>query len=131
MLAQDMQPASIVEDAGFQSLVHLLDSRYLLPSRRTLTRQLPELYSKRVCEIKQELSSIPRVALTSDISISTTTQSYLTLTCHFITTSWEMKSLVLETFDFCNDHTADNIAEALQRVAGSWGISSKVITVVT
>ena len=94
-------------------------------------RQLPELYSKRVSEIKQQLSSIPFVALTSDIWTSTTTQSYLTLTCHFITPSWGMKSLVLETFDFCNDHTADNIAEALQKVAGSWGISSKVITVVT
>ena len=131
MLAQDMQPASIVEDAGFQSLVQLLDSRYLLPSRRTLMRQLPELHSKRVCEIKQELSSTPCEALTNDIWTSTTTQSYLTLTYHFITSSWEMKSLVLETFDFCNNHTADNIAEALQRDAGSWGISSNVITVVT
>ena len=89
MLAQDMQPASIVEDAGFQSLAHLLDSRYLLASRRTLTRQLPS--SKRVCEIKQELSSTPCEALTSDIWTSTTTQSYLTLTYHFITASWEMK----------------------------------------
>ena len=36
MLAQYMQHASIVEDAWFQFLVLLLNSRYLLPSRRTL-----------------------------------------------------------------------------------------------
>ena len=122
-----MQPASIVEDMGFQSLLHFMESRYQLPSRRTLMRMLPDMYSKRVKEIKQELAQISHVALTSDIWTSRTTQSYLTLTCHFLTSSWELKTLVLETFELNNDHTADNIAEALQRVAESWGISNKVV----
>ena len=90
-------------------------------------RMLPDMYSKRVKEIKQELAQISHVALTSDIWTSRTTQSYLTLTCHFLTSSWELKTLVLETFELNNDHTADNIAEALQRVAESWGISNKVV----
>ena len=82
-------------------------------------------------EIKQELASIPHVALTSDIWTSRSTQSYITLTCHFLTSSWELKSLVLETFDFGSDHTAENIAESFQRVAESWGISGKVAAMVT
>ena len=94
-------------------------------------RKLPNMYSKRVKEIKQELAQISHVALTSDIWTSRTTQSYLTLTCHFLTSSWELKTLVLGTFELNNDHTADNIAEALQRVAGSWGISNKVVAMVT
>ena len=94
-------------------------------------RKLPNMYSKRVKEIKQELAQISHVALTSDIWTSRTTQSYLTLTCHFLTSSWELKTLVLETFELNNDHTADNIAEALQRVAGSWGISNKIVAMVT
>lgn len=33
MIATDFQPYSIVDDAGFQHLVHTLDERYILPSR--------------------------------------------------------------------------------------------------
>ena len=44
MIAMDMQPASVVEDAGFKRLVTLLDSRYEIPSRRTILRMLPEKY---------------------------------------------------------------------------------------
>ena len=45
MIVKDMQPTSIVEDAGFKKLVAALDPRFALPSRRTLTRSLlPEYY---------------------------------------------------------------------------------------
>jgi len=118
MIATDMQPASIVEDVGFQRLVHLLDLRYQLPSRRTLMRKLPDMYSKRGKAIKQELAQISHVLpLTSDIWTSRTTQSYLSLTCHVLTSSWELKTLVLKTSEFSNEHTANEITEAPQRVA--------------
>ena len=89
MIVTDMQPASIGGlDMGFQFLVHLLDPRYQLPSRRTLMRMLPDMYFKRVKEIKQELAQISHVLpLASDIWTSRTTQSYLSLTCHFLTSS--------------------------------------------
>jgi len=37
MLSKDFQPFSIVEDVGFKNFIKLLDPRYDLPSRRTLT----------------------------------------------------------------------------------------------
>lgn len=96
MIATNMQPAS---------LVRLLESRYQLPSRRHIMRSLlPEMYSTRAEEIKQELLQISHVALTSDLWTSRKTESYPTTTCHFITFSWELKSLVLETFAFKKDH---------------------------
>ena len=111
-----MQPATIVEDTGFQLLVHLLDSRYQLPSRRHIMRSLlPDMYTTRAGEIKRELLQISHVALTSDLWTSRTTESYLTITCHFVTSTWELKSLVLETFGFKKDRTTENIAASFQK----------------
>ena len=126
-----MQPATIVEDTGFQLLVHLLDSRYQLPSRRHIMRSLlPDMYTTRAKEIKRELLQISHVALTSDLWTSQTTESYLTFTCHFVTSTWELKSLVLETFGFKKDHTTENIAASFQKMAQEWGISQKVVVMV-
>ena len=132
MIARDMQPATIVEETGFQSLVRLLDSRYQLPSRRHIMRSLlPDMYTTRAKEIKRELLQISHVALTSDLWTSRTTKSYLTITCYFVTSTWELKSLVLETFGFKNDHTAENIAASFQKIAEEWGISREVVAMVT
>ena len=132
MIARDMQPATIVEETGFQSLVRLLDSRYQLPSRRHIMRSLlPDMYTTRAREIKRELLQISHVALTSDLWTSRTKESYLTITCHFVTSTWELKSLVLETFGFEKDHTAENIAASFQKTAEEWGISRKVVAMVT
>lgn len=46
MIINDLQPASIVEDKGFVSLINVLDPRYALPSRRTISRSLlPRRYA--------------------------------------------------------------------------------------
>ena len=71
------------------------------------------------------------VALTSDLWTSRATESFLTITCHYLTSSWVLKSLVLETFAFKSSHTAENIAASFLRVATSWEISEKVVAMVT
>lgn len=48
MIVTDMQPVSVVEDKGFQSLLHVLDPRYQLPSRKSTMRMLPDAYNKQV-----------------------------------------------------------------------------------
>ena len=131
MIVTDMQPVSVVEDKGFQSLLHVLDPRYKLPSRKSTMRMLPDAYNKQVEEIKKEISQVSHVALTSDLWTSRTTESYITITCHFLTATWELKSLVLETLKFDLSHTAEHIADALLKVAENWDISSKVVAIVT
>ncbi len=131
MVATDMQPSSIVDDKGFGKFVRLLDSRYQLPSRRTLMRRLPGKYDEVKIRVKNQLNSSSHVCLTTDIWTSRTTQGYLTVTCHFINTSWKMQSFVLETFNLCASHTAENIAATLKRVADEWNITEKIVALVT
>ena len=53
------------------------------------------------------------------------------LLCYFLTSNWTLKTAVLETFEFNESHTADNIVKELKRVANNWGIAEKVVCAVT
>ena len=131
MVALDMQPPSIVDDLGFQSLVQLLDPRYILPSKKHIAKDLiPAMYTKVVEEMKEELAQISHVALSSEVWASKTTDRYMTVTCHFLTSSWELKSLVLETFGFKSSPSTE-IAASFKRVAEAWEISKKIVAMVT
>uniref|UniRef100_A0A1X7VHD4 BED-type domain-containing protein n=2 Tax=Amphimedon queenslandica TaxID=400682 RepID=A0A1X7VHD4_AMPQE len=130
-LCKDMQPTSVVEDAGFKKLVTVLDNRYQIPSRRTITREiLPKKYESTKAKI-EEMNAATSVAHTTDIWTSCQTKSYCCVTTHLINGDWELKSYLLETFHFCLDHTAANISMELQRVVESWNIQDKIVCVVT
>ena len=129
MVARDMQPSTIVEDKGFNKFVHLLDPKYQLPSRRSLMRKMPAKYDVVRQEVKDELNHASAVCLTTDIWTSRISQSYMTVTCHFIDNSWQLKSYVLETFHLKTQQK--NIASELIRIANEWSISEKVVALVT
>jgi len=40
MIAQDLQPLSVVEDSGFREFIKALDPRYTLPSRSQIRNKL-------------------------------------------------------------------------------------------
>ncbi|KAK3887901.1 hypothetical protein Pcinc_008051 [Petrolisthes cinctipes] len=132
MITTDLQPMSIVEDRGFRKFVHGLDPRYILPSRRDLTRKhIPNKYHEVVQQVKNELREIPHISLTTDIWTSRQTRGFLTVTAHYICANWNMKSAVLETARIKKDHTAENIAEELTRILKQWDILDKVYCIVT
>lgn len=132
MIVQDLQPFSVVEDKGFQALVKCLDSRYELPSRRELARtHLPKIYDTEITRVKQELENTNSVAITTDIWTSRNTKGFITVTAHYISSSWELKSVVLETVRMIKAHTAINIAEELTTICNNWNMLDKVCCVIT
>lgn len=71
------------------------------------------------------------IALTTDIWTSVATQSYITVTAHFISSNWELKTCLLQTANFPENHTADNIFEKLQEILSNFHVScNKVVSVV-
>ena len=78
MIVTDLQPLSIVEDAGFKKLLETVDSRYQLPSRSTITR-LPELYTDIKAKLQKQLDTTAHIALTTDIW---TSANEVILLCH-------------------------------------------------
>ena len=109
----------------------LFSSKYELPKRKKTASLLTKLYSKKYDELVRDLAKIDHVALTSDIWTSRAVQIFQTITCHYITPSWEMKSVVLETVEMAESHTAENIASALQKGVERFGTKEKIVAIAT
>ncbi|KAA0719764.1 hypothetical protein E1301_Tti022229 [Triplophysa tibetana] len=131
MIACDFQPFSIVEDKGFKEYSHLLDPSYSLPSRKTLSKTvMPRLYDKLRGNLMEKIKSASAVCLTTDCWTSLTTESYMTVTCHFIE-DFQMTSYLLDCFVLTERHTAAHLASELARVTNEWGVGDKIVACVT
>lgn len=127
MIAKDFQPYSIVKDKGFRNLLNLLEPRYKIPSRKLFAyTAVPELYN----EVRKFVSdhydlTRAKLALTIDLWSSTNSESYLSLTAHFLTAHLQKVNLALETFPYKGDHTGERIASHLKEALSSWGVNVK------
>ena len=132
MIVKDMQPSSIVEDSGFNEFVFALDPRYKLPSRCTVMRSLlTQCYETTKGSIMKELQEIESVAITTDFWNSRNTESYITVSYHFLVHLWGLKSYILLTYQVKMSHTAENISSELKAITGKWGITAKITCKVT
>ena len=93
-------------------------------------RRLPTKYDEIKQRVMKVLTQVKHLSLTTDIWTSRATESFLTVTIHFIH-SWKLKSLVLATVKFSTEHTGEHIADELQRITDHWEITHKVVGVVT
>ena len=132
MIVKDMQPFSIVEDEGFREFLAALDPSFSLPSRTTLTKELlPDMYNTTVIRLKEALKTAEAIALTTDGWTSMTTESYIAVTAHYITSDFKMNSCLLECFKYGERHTAENLSTELQRCINEWGLEGRIQAVVT
>ena len=96
-IVKDLRPFSVVQNSGFQNLLHVLEPRYTIPSRQHFSyKALPELYEKKKTELKSNLAEAVAVALTTDGWTSRATESYVTITCNYIDKEWKLRSNVLQ-----------------------------------
>ncbi|KAJ8339584.1 hypothetical protein SKAU_G00363700 [Synaphobranchus kaupii] len=122
-------PINTVDGEGFRELINFLEPGYRIPSRGTITSRLEARYTERKGELKAQLASV-NVALTTDCWTALTTESYITITCHYIAEDWQVKSAVLLTEIMSVRHTADNLAHKLNEAVESWGLAGRVIACV-
>ena len=113
-LIENLLPFSTVSNLAFISLMKNLDPKFKVPCRRTYSDVvIPKIYA----DIKQRVVNLLKpteyVACTTDGWTSIATESYITLTCHFINLEWEMKSICLQTRYHLENHTAVNFKKML------------------
>ena len=77
-----------------------------------------ETYSK----IRADIQKCPDMAITYDGWTSANTDSYNTVTGHFFTTDWKLKSVVLETKMIEGRHNGENIASSLRATKQVWNL---------
>lgn len=105
MISKDMQPVSIVEDRGFQALMNAADPLFVIPSRRTVMRDLlPQMYATVAVDVKKNLQLANEIALTTDLWTSRANHGYIGVTAHFVKDG-TMMTYTLATQHFKDDHT--------------------------
>ncbi|KAI2666742.1 E3 SUMO-protein ligase ZBED1 [Labeo rohita] len=94
-----------------------------MPSRKYFRQvELPSLYMSCLSEVENELRDVAHFATNTDLWTSRSTQPYMSLTIHFITSNWTLCSRCLQTSYFPGDHTGDLIAQGLRESLQSWGL---------
>ena len=124
-----MQPISVVQGTGSQYMLKRLEPQYRVPHRKTfMERVLPDLYVK----VKEMVTPITAAAdcyaITTDCWTSRANEAYIGVTFHTITVEWQLQHFVLENEELSEQHTAENIAEALESVLQRWNFDSSKLS---
>ncbi|XP_067624170.1 E3 SUMO-protein ligase ZBED1-like isoform X5 [Eurosta solidaginis] len=79
LIGVDLQPFSIVNHEGFRSYTKILDPRYVLPSKTTLKNvHIQNMYEQCRSKLRDLLSAVEYLAITTDCWTSAATESYIT-----------------------------------------------------
>ena len=109
--------------------------RYQLPSRNYFNRvAIPAMVNEVKGEIDQQIQKkeLSHFSVTTDLWTSTAGDPYFTYTCHYIDSQWEKQSFCLQTHYIPQDHTGENIKEALLATLIQWNLDqSKQVGITT
>ncbi|CAG8833149.1 5766_t:CDS:2, partial [Cetraspora pellucida] len=88
--------------------------------------------SKKKDEVKLTLNQVSgKVAFTSDLWTASNGISFLSLTIHYVDTSWKLKCFLLDIIPMKEQHTGINIANALMDILDENCISEKTLALTT
>lgn len=138
-ITSDGRPLSTVDSIPFRSMLAAFDSRYKLPSRRTISdTYLSKSYSDTRSCIQQLITSaissgqgVPMLSFTTDLWTSSIQEPYISLTVHYVDAAFVMKAHTLETQYIPDRHTGVNLALTMKDLMESWGIGANDMRVIT
>jgi len=91
MICKDLQPYTVVEDAGFRAVMQAAEPRYVMPSRKTFRDDIvPNIHKTALAMVKRDASSAISLAVTTDAWTSRSNQSFISYTAHFLTPDFTM-----------------------------------------
>ena len=86
---------NLVENEDFLVLINAVsDCQYIPLGRTKLTGQVDMLYKQMIDSLMQDMKR-NSISITCDAAVLQNSESYLAVTAHYITESWEMKDIVL------------------------------------
>ncbi|KAM7411853.1 hypothetical protein PAMA_021703 [Pampus argenteus] len=133
MIVQDLQPVSIVENHGFRELLQLLEPRYTPEPQQYIQSQLLPAYAYQAqLATRQALASAHALSLSLDLwrGLSGATSGYLGITCHFLTSDWQMRSALLACLPLSGDSSGNRVLSDFDEVCHSHGVSGRAFRVV-
>ena len=125
-IGKDMLPVHTVEKEGFANLLKQFDPQYELPSRKYFSKTaIPKLYESTRESVLHNIKNLKSYSATTDMWSSVNHDPYMSYTIHYITEEWELQSIALGTLYFPEDHTGENLSDAIKETLQSWNLDSK------
>ena len=121
----------MVEDEGFQELIEFLAPEFQVPSRKTITKVIAELYEEKKQETKDILSKVDYVSVTTDGGTSSNAVSFLDLNVHFIDENMELRSQTLGVRENAEEHTSENYRQHTDDILEEFNVQEKVVCYTT
>ena len=134
MIVSDLQPCSIVENAGFRNLMKIFNPKVVVPNQKIIEEDILELHQKHLNMLQEQIDETPGISVTTDIWHYRQGQQYMTVSGHFISKTWELQSVVLKTvlLDSQSDlNLSASIAQMLGHILKDWKIENKVTCIIT
>ena len=85
------------------------------------------MYKETKNKLKNILKDPTGIAVTADDWTSMATESYMTLTGHFITEDWSLINVGLQTRHTPESHTAVNLKECFESAFSEWNLQDKKV----
>ena len=120
MIIRDELPFRVVKGEGFKDYSHLLEPRFVIPSRITVWRDCMKLFMESKKLLKNHLKN-ERLCLTTDTWSSVHNYNYMCLTTHWIDQDWKLQKQIL---NFCQvpNHKGRTIRRVIESCLLDWGI---------
>ncbi|KAL1020478.1 hypothetical protein UPYG_G00000560 [Umbra pygmaea] len=137
MLVQDLQPTSLVTLRGFTELLQLLEPRYTPePPRYLHTQLLPAYAYQAQLATRQALASAPALSLSVALyrgfpeATAGANAGYLGVTCHFLSSDWQMRSALLACLPLVGGLSASRVLAEFEEVCVAHGVSGRAFRIV-
>ena len=89
------------------------------------------LVSSTKSAIIEMLKEPSHIALTTDIWTSVATQVYITVTAHFVSSNWKLRTYLLQTITSPESHTSENIGDKIKEILSNFEVGfEKIVAVV-
>jgi hypothetical protein len=126
-------PLSLIENENFRTFLNSIDPRYKPPCINTLKNEISDAAYHTIQNIKYIINTqTDMIAFTFDLWTSRAHDSYLGLTCHWISDEFKIYDFTLCVTEIGEYKTADNIVSIIEPVLNEFGISgSKIISITT
>ena len=129
LAVKDLRPTRIVEGEGFRKLMEYCEPGYTVLSRKHFGKLMLERYMKGKALLAERLQvDALSLSVTTDIWTSSSTEAYISLTCHFLTSQWEFVDCILAAKCLPGHHTGENISATIMEVLTSYEIPESSVS---
>ncbi|CAG8850988.1 10798_t:CDS:2, partial [Gigaspora margarita] len=125
-------PLSLIENKNFRAFLNSFDPQYKPPCVNTIKNEIVNRTNHTTQVIKRMLIETDTVSLTFDLWTSRAHDSYLGITCHWISDEFRIYDLILGVIEMGAYKTTNNIVDSIELILEEFGLEgSKIFSITT